>query len=93
MLQQEGPPEDFVIATGRQESVRRFIELAAAELGWGSGGHPPIQWQGEGLEEVGRRADTGAVVVRIDPSTSARRRWKPCWGIRARPATGLARHL
>ena len=29
MLQQEGPPEDFVISTGRQESVRRFIELTA----------------------------------------------------------------
>jgi GDPmannose 4,6-dehydratase len=61
MLQQE-QPEDFVIATGRQESVRRFIELAAAELGWGG-----IQWQGEGLQETGRRADTGDVVVRIDP--------------------------
>jgi GDPmannose 4,6-dehydratase len=68
MLQQEGPPEDFVIATGRQESVRRFIELAAAAVGWqGSGGGPAIDWQGEGLEEVGRRTDTGATVVRIDP--------------------------
>ena len=35
MLQQPGIPEDFVIATGRQESVRRFIELTALELGWG----------------------------------------------------------
>ena len=61
MLQQDGPPEDFVIATGRQESVRRFIELAAAELDWGG-----IQWQGEGVEETGRRV-TGEVVVRIDP--------------------------
>ena len=61
MLQQE-QPEDFVIATGRQESVRRFIELSTAELGWGA-----INWDGEGLEEVGRRADTDAVVVRIDP--------------------------
>ena len=61
MLQQQSP-EDFVIATGRQESVRRFIELAATELGWG-----PMQWEGEGVQEVGRRSDTGAVVVRIDP--------------------------
>jgi GDPmannose 4,6-dehydratase len=61
MLQQDSP-EDFVIATGRQESVRRFIELAAAQLGWGS-----IQWKGSGLEETGIRGDTGAVVVRIDP--------------------------
>ncbi|MCU0529654.1 MAG: GDP-mannose 4,6-dehydratase [Cyanobium sp. Prado107] len=68
MLQQEHP-EDFVIATGRQESVRRFIELAAAELGWaGAGGEgPAIVWQGEGLHEVGHRADTDEVVVRIDP--------------------------
>ena len=42
MLQQE-QPEDFVIATGRQESVRRFIELTAKRLGWG-----PMQWDGEG---------------------------------------------
>ncbi len=61
MLQQE-KPEDFVIATGRQESVRHFIELAASELGWGE-----LRWQGEGLEETGQRADNGEVVVRIDP--------------------------
>ena len=61
MLQQESP-EDFVIATGRQESVRRFIELTAQQLGWGN-----LQWDGSGIAEVGRRPDTGAVVVRIDP--------------------------
>ena len=54
-------PEDL-IATGRQETVRRFIELAASQLGWGE-----IQWQGEGILETGSRSDTGAVVVRIDP--------------------------
>ena len=62
MLQQEGPPEDFVIATGLQESVRRFIELAAQQLGWGA-----MVWEGEGIHEIGRRGDTCAVVVRIDP--------------------------
>jgi GDPmannose 4,6-dehydratase len=61
MLQQD-QPEDFVIATGRQESVRRFIELTAEQLGWG-----PMRWEGSGLQECGMRADTGAVVVRIDP--------------------------
>jgi GDPmannose 4,6-dehydratase len=61
MLQQD-TPEDFVIATGRQESVRRFIELTAEQLGWG-----PMLWEGSGLQECGMRADTGAVVVRIDP--------------------------
>ena len=61
MLQQDAP-EDFVIATGRQESVRRFIELSASALGWGA-----LHWEGAGVKETGRRADTGAVVVRIDP--------------------------
>jgi GDPmannose 4,6-dehydratase len=61
MLQQD-TPEDFVIATGRQESVRRFIELTAYQLGWGG-----IAWSGEGLGETGARVDSGAVVVRIDP--------------------------
>ena len=42
MLQQEGPPEDFVIATGRQESVRRFIELTSEALGWGE-----LEWEGQ----------------------------------------------
>jgi GDPmannose 4,6-dehydratase len=61
MLQQE-QPEDFVIATGRQESVRRFIELTAQELGWGG-----LRWEGHGLTETGIRQETGDVVVRIDP--------------------------
>ena len=42
--------------------MRRFIELTAQELGWG-----PMQWHGEAADEVGRRGDTGEVVVRIDP--------------------------
>ena len=61
MLQLE-TPEDFVIATGRQESVRKFIELSALELGWGA-----IRWEGSGVNEVGIREDNGRVVVRIDP--------------------------
>jgi GDPmannose 4,6-dehydratase len=61
MLQQE-KPEDFVIATGRQASVREFIEITARELGWGG-----IQWEGEGVNEIGKRIDTGKEVIRIDP--------------------------
>ena len=60
MLQQE-TPDDFVIATGRQESVRKFIELSAKELGWGG-----IIWEGEGINEIGRRADTNEIVIKID---------------------------
>ena len=66
MLQQD-KPEDFVIATGRQESVRRFIELAAMELGWDKNNKgKPILWKNKGVEEIGIRADTGTVVIRID---------------------------
>ena len=85
MMQQPGTPEDFVIATGRQASVRRFIELAAAELGWGA-----LHWEGEGVNEIGRRS-TGEVVVRIDPHYfRARRRWKRCWVIPLGPKRSWA---
>jgi GDPmannose 4,6-dehydratase len=50
MLQQE-QPEDFVIATGQQSSVRDFIIRAANELGI------TIAFEGQGLEEVGKVAD------------------------------------
>jgi GDPmannose 4,6-dehydratase len=47
MMLQQDQPEDFVIATGVQYSVRQFIEWTAAELGM------QITWQGEGVDEVG----------------------------------------
>ena len=84
MLQQE-LPEDFVIATGRQESVRRFIELTAQQLGWGR-----IQWDGDGIAEVGRRSDTGDVVVRIDPRYFLRLRSRLCWVTQAKPRKSWA---
>ena len=67
MLQQE-KPEDFVIATGRQASVRDFIEKCAERLKWSKGvNQSPIIWENEGINEVGRRGDTGQIVIRIDP--------------------------
>ena len=67
MLQQE-VPEDFVIATGRQESVRKFIEISAIELGWDKNSPGiPIIWENEGVNEIGRRADTNEIVIKIDP--------------------------
>ncbi len=64
---QENHPEDYVIATGRQESVRRFIELTALELSWNKSiGGAGIIWEGSGIDEVGRRADTGEIVIKID---------------------------
>ena len=58
MLQQE-QPEDFVIATGVQYSVRQFIEWSAVELGM------ELRWDGKGINEVGYWNDKP--VVKIDP--------------------------
>ena len=59
ILQQE-QPEDFVIATGEQYSVREFVSAAAMELGM------DLKWQGSGVEEEGFDA-MGKCVVRVDP--------------------------
>ncbi len=66
MLQQD-KPEDFVISTGTQSSVREFVELSAFELGWGASDKKAILWSGKDENEIGRRADTGEIVIRIDP--------------------------
>jgi GDPmannose 4,6-dehydratase len=58
MLQQE-KPEDFVIATGRQHSVRDFINLASKNLDM------RINWKGKGLEEVG--SCNGKEIIKVDP--------------------------
>jgi GDPmannose 4,6-dehydratase len=59
MLQQE-TPQDFVIASGMQHSVREFTEKTAALVGM------RLEWRGEGLEEAGVDRKTGHTVVRID---------------------------
>ena len=67
MLQQE-KPIDYVISTGRKESVRTFIEMCASKIGWGKNKEQKsILWEGEGVNEVGRRADTNQIVIKIDP--------------------------
>ena len=66
MLQQE-KPEDFVIATGRMETVRKFIEITANKLGWYDKKlGKSIIWEGNGVDEVGIRADTKEIVIKID---------------------------
>lgn len=60
MLQQDAP-DDFVIATGRQHSVRDFVKLAAAECGI------TIRFEGTGAEEKGYDAKTGKCLVAVDP--------------------------
>jgi GDPmannose 4,6-dehydratase len=60
MLQQE-QPEDFVIATGVQYSVRDFVNAAARDLGI------EVEWKGDGVEEKGYDKATGKCIVEVDP--------------------------
>ena len=69
LMLQQPEPDDFVIATGKQHSVRDFVDAAASELGIG------LAWSGSGVDRIAR-IDTapagsvlapGRVVVRIDP--------------------------
>ena len=59
MLQQP-VADDYILATGETHAVREFVELAFARAG------RPLEWQGSGVDEVGREAATGTVRVRID---------------------------
>jgi len=69
LILQQDKPEDYVIATGEQYSVREFIECAVAVLGI------KLVWEGSGIDEIGRVAETkdddgpqpGDIIVRIDP--------------------------
>ena len=60
MLQQD-EADDYVVATGKQVSVRDFVEMAFAEVGI------RIEWRGEGVKEEGVDAKTGLVRVAVDP--------------------------
>lgn len=60
MLQQK-EAEDFVLATNKKTSVRRFVEMAFAELGIN------IEWKGKGVDEKGLNAANGRVIIEIDP--------------------------
>ena len=61
-IMQHDTPDDWVLATGRTETVRRFCELAFGAVGI------EIAWEGEGAAERGCRTDTGAAVVEVDPT-------------------------
>ena len=60
LMLQQPQPEDYVIATGEQHSVREFVTRAGKELGMN------IEWRGRGLEEQGLDA-SGRIIVRVDP--------------------------
>jgi GDPmannose 4,6-dehydratase len=60
ILQQE-QPDDYVIATGEQHSVREFVVAVAGELDM------DIEWKGSGVDEVGIDRNTGKEIIAIDP--------------------------
>jgi GDPmannose 4,6-dehydratase len=60
MLQQD-EPDDYVIATGTQYSVRDFIAAAGGELGM------DFEWRGSGLDEVGIDRNSGKELIAVDP--------------------------
>jgi len=61
LILQQDESDDYVIATGQQYSVRQFIEAASAELGM------DIEWQGQGIDELGVDRNTGKRIVAVDP--------------------------
>lgn len=60
LMLQQNTPEDFVIATGEQHSVREFVEIAANKIGF------QIKWSGNGVDEIGKDQN-GNVIVKVDP--------------------------
>jgi GDPmannose 4,6-dehydratase len=61
LILQHHEPDDFVVATGENHSVREFVERAFKEVGI------QVAWQGEGIQERGIDAETGRTLVAVDP--------------------------
>ncbi len=72
LMLQQAEPEDYVIATGEQHSVRDFVDAAAKEIGIG------LRWEGKGIDEIGiidqiaaatdmQSMKVGDIIVRVDP--------------------------
>ncbi len=61
LMLQQATPEDYVIATGEQHSVREFVTLAAAHVGM------QLEWRGKGVDEQALERSSGKVIVKVDP--------------------------
>ncbi|XP_033175462.1 GDP-mannose 4,6 dehydratase isoform X3 [Bombus vosnesenskii] len=61
LMLQQPIPDDYVIATGETHSVREFVEAAFLYVG------RTIKWEGEGINEIGQDAQTGQVLVKVNP--------------------------
>jgi len=67
MMLQQDTPDDYVVATNEMHTVREFIEKSFACV------DIEIEWEGEGVAEIGKNKATGTVVVRMDE-----RYYRPC---------------
>lgn len=62
MMLQQPQPDDFVVASGETHPVREFVDKAFGHVG------VQITWEGEGVNEVGKDAKTGKVLVKVNPA-------------------------
>lgn len=58
---QHESPQDYVLGTGQMHSVREFVELAFSRVG------TSVEWSGSGVDEIGKDASSGKIIVRVDP--------------------------
>ncbi len=61
-IMQHNEPEDFVLATGISTSIRDFATQAFAEVGIS------LEWSGSGVDEIGKNAQSGGIIVSVDPA-------------------------
>jgi len=64
MMLQQDSPDDYIVSSGEQHSVREFVELVTPD---------PIIWEGEGVNEIGRSSTTGKILVKVNPAF-----YRPC---------------
>ena len=80
---QQDKPQDYVLAMNETHTVREFVELAFAELGY------EIEWQGSGVDEKGIDKNTGKVLVEVDPKYFRPAEVELLWGDSTKARTEL----
>ena len=80
---QQDKPADFVLSMNETHTVREFVELAFAELGY------EIEWQGEGVNEKGIDKKSGRVLVEVDPRYFRPAEVELLWGDSTKARTEL----
>ena len=80
---QQDKPQDYVLSMNETHTVREFVELAFAELGY------ELEWQGEGVDEKGIDKNTGRVLVEVDPRYFRPAEVELLWGDSTKARTEL----